>query len=921
MRLLSFLLVTLLLGACSEDPASLFEAAKSKRSKGDRAGAVILLKNAIQAEPNNPSMRHALGQIYLELRDGSAAEKEIRKAIELGGKNRSALAADLAQALWMQAKLTTLLSDVAIPQGAESDKESLLKIHSFRGRAQAYFGVLSEANQSLEAAKALSGDTRSPPLALLEAQILSRERKFTEAIRSLDGILERQPRHYDALLVKADLLRTSGATDEALTELGRLLGFYPADLNALVGRSSLYMQKAKWDLAEKDIEALRKHHQDHYITLFQDGLLRFRRGQFRLALESFQTALKRNPNLDLAALYLGMSQMAVGEPRQAEKVFSIYLKDHPDDRLARQMLASVLVDLNEPTRALEVVTPVLEGGKASADFYSLAAEAYSKLGEQEKAIELFGKAAELSRAGSLADERRAIMRLAAGQSEAALDDFQRIAKARKGISNADIALVFGNLRRDPAHALALIGDLEQKYPGQPFLINLRGVALLQKGDKQAARAVFEEALKKQPSFLPAAANLFRLDIEQKNLERARQRFISVLEAEPNHYQALLALAEVEQTSSKPADAIPLLKKAASVHPNEIEPRKRLVPMLLRRGDKDEALQVAQDFVNRNAKSFEGLELLGKVQLSRGDANAAIATYTRLTTEYPKTERAYLALAEAQLQSQRPDDAERSLRRILAINPEHREGRLAWVGLMVKEKRTDEAQRYAQQLQRDSPRSVDGWILEAELMWARARFADAAKLFRTALSMAPRDELAIRGSQALEKAGDPKSARAELQKFVDQHPKALLARAYLAEVRLRSGDYAAAAITYEPVLSAPGVTPTVLNNAAFAYFKINDPRALGIAERAHRAAPGNPLILDTLAMILLREGDATRARGLLETAASSAPNRPEIRYRYAVALHKTGDKERARAELTELLSKHKEFAEREEAGALLKTLGG
>jgi tetratricopeptide (TPR) repeat protein len=65
-----------------------------------------------------------------------------------------------------------------------------------------------------------------------------------------------------------------------------------------------------------------------------------------------------------------------------------------------------------------------------------------------------------------------------------------------------------------------------------------------KGDAAGARASFERALALQPAYLPAAANLARLDLREKDAAAARQRYERVLKLEPNNAQAMLGLAEL-----------------------------------------------------------------------------------------------------------------------------------------------------------------------------------------------------------------------------------------------------------------------------------------------------------------------------------------------------------------------------------------
>ena len=107
----------------------------------------------------------------------------------------------------------------------------------------------------------------------------------------------------------------------------------------------------------------------------------------------------------------------------------------------------------------------------------------------------------------------------------------------------------------------------------------------------------------------------------------------------------------------------------------------------------------------------------------------------------------------------------------------------------------------------------------------------------------------------------------------------------------------------------------LNNLAWTYQQLKDPRALATAERAMKLAPESPAVLDTLGWILVEQGNAARALPLLQQATSRAPSAGEIRYHLALALWKAGDKAKAKAELEKSLA-GPAFAASDEARALL-----
>jgi predicted Zn-dependent protease len=113
-------------------------------------------------------------------------------------------------------------------------------------------------------------------------------------------------------------------------------------------------------------------------------------------------------------------------------------------------------------------------------------------------------------------------------------------------------------------------------------------------------------------------------------------------------------------------------------------------------------------------------------------------------------------------------------------------------------------------------------------------------------------------------------------------------------------------------------PVLLNNLAWAYQQVKDPRALKTAERALAGAEGSPAILDTLGNILVEQGDYKRGVGYLQTAVAKSPADANIRFHLAQALARSGDKAGARKELAQVMAS-KGFAKMDEARALEQSL--
>jgi Flp pilus assembly protein TadD len=96
-------------GACSrQTPESLIAGAETAIASGDHRSAVIQLKSALSQDPKSARARWLLGEVYLNTEDGAGAEKEIRRAGELGVVDDAVLPA-LAQALLLQGKAEQIL--------------------------------------------------------------------------------------------------------------------------------------------------------------------------------------------------------------------------------------------------------------------------------------------------------------------------------------------------------------------------------------------------------------------------------------------------------------------------------------------------------------------------------------------------------------------------------------------------------------------------------------------------------------------------------------------------------------------------------------------------------------------------------------------------------------------------------------------
>ncbi|WP_229425310.1 MULTISPECIES: tetratricopeptide repeat protein [unclassified Massilia] len=245
--------------------------------------------------------------------------------------------------------------------------------------------------------------------------------------------------------------------------------------------------------------------------------------------------------------------------------------------------------------------------------------------------------------------------------------------------------------------------------------------------------------------------------------------------------------------------------------------------------------------------------------------------------------------------------------------------MAQIGVATRRGRTDEALAMTREVQQQNPKSPIGFLLEADLYRAQKKPELALAAYDKALGVTKSGTILIRSAELLRQMGKNKEAEARVLQFAKANPDDVPVHMYLAESYLAAKEYKPAASVLEEMVKRNPNNGAALNNLAWAYQQLKDPRALATAEQAYKVAPTNAAVLDTLGWMLVEQGNTERGLPLLQKALAGASASPEIRYHVALGLHKSGDKKGARKELETLLAQNRPFPQLEEARSLLKTL--
>ncbi|MFH1154227.1 MAG: tetratricopeptide repeat protein [Pseudomonadota bacterium] len=178
--------------------------------------------------------------------------------------------------------------------------------------------------------------------------------------------------------------------------------------------------------------------------------------------------------------------------------------------------------------------------------------------------------------------------------------------------------------------------------------------------------------------------------------------------------SLYVLAEIYRQKEDYQGALPYLKKAIELDPEADFLKKELISLYLLLKDKDKALEVAQDLVNKSPDDTDGLMILAKLkQFIKQDQDAreiykkilqlnpdneniymilgrqymesdmideAFSLYTKMASHFPESYVAHFFLGRIHIKKQNPDYAEKEFKKSIQLNPELVEPRFELVQL-------------------------------------------------------------------------------------------------------------------------------------------------------------------------------------------------------------------------------------------------
>ncbi len=910
------LALSLGLAGCGRNEARQLADVRELIASKDVKAATVGAKALIQAHPESAEARLLLGTILLDGGQPAMAAIELQRAQELGSPDVEVTPL-LARAMLGAGQLSKLVAQFGNIRLQNAAADAALR--TAIAQAQGGLGNMDAAQAAV--AQVLQSMPEHEPALLLQARLKAAAGDRQGALALVDAILKRQPASAEAWVLQGDLnARGRDGLNAAMQAWGQALQHQPDNVRAHAALISAHLALRDVEAARLAFDAMHKALPQHPQTLLFEGQMAFLAGDLAKARSLFQVLLRSAPDNLMLLQSAGAVELRLNAPAMAERLLVKAVQLAPEVAPARRMLAQSYLSLGQPDRALTVLEPLLDARQPDAEALTLAAQARLLTGDAKAAETLFKRVAGLKPDDPGVRTALALAHLSRGQIDKTIAELQTVAASDKGIS-ADMALISTQMRaRNHEAALKAVTALERKQPDKPLAAYLRGQILQASKDPAAARQAFEVALSRQPTYLPAVNALAGLDLAEHHPEAAKARFDALVKADPQNSTARLGLAELARRSGADREAVAaLLEDAVKASPTTVLPRLALIDHHLATFNAKAAMVAAQAGLARFPDDADLLFRLGRSQLVAGETQQALTSFGRVVALQPKSEQGHLALAEAQIAGKDLSAAARSVQRAMELAPRSLLSQRMAISVAMRQKRPDQAMKVARDLQAQRPDDAAGFAFEGEIELADRHWDAALTALRKAVSRKAPGQAAVQLHQTLLASGKAADADAFARSWTAAHADDTVFIFYLGDNALRRKDLAAAQQQYEAVLKVQPEQALALNNIAWLLLEQKKPGALAYAERAVKAAPDRPALLDTLAMVHAAEGRGDKAVALQKRALQLLPDDPMLRLNLARFLLQTGEKREAKAELDRLDLLGERFARQEEVQTMLNAM--
>ncbi len=896
--------------------------AREARIDGDLRRAILELKNALKDNPDASAARYLLGQIYIDMEDGAAAEKELMLARDLK-VDEKAIVLPLAQAWILKQEYEKVLNEVPISVNLPASTQAALRV--VHGDAYRGLGQLDEAADAYGIAVKLQPNNAEGLVGL--GNVALGRNDMAKAKEYLDQAVKLDAANLKVITLQGDVASANRDFDTALKYYEQLVKARPSNVFYNTVLAWAQVQKGQYDNAQKTIQRVLAIAPNYPPANHIRALAAFQNKKYQDAAEYADRALAVDSNRANSLIIQGASNFALGRMEQAYSSVNRYVSMMPGDLEARKLLANILIALGRSEDAMQALagTPGADGGKTDdAELLGLLAQAAMQKGDLESGRKYLEQSLEAAPDSAETIARLGMAQIASGNTEQGLQELKKSVVMDPKSFEKQVVYALELLRANKSdEAIAVTKEIQKLAPKLATGHTLEAIALAQKKNTPAAKAALATGLKIEPGNINASHNLVRYAVQEKNWAEAKRLLEDVLKHHKDNQKTLLMLADLAKTQNDPTNQMKYLERAVEAHPEAREPAFFLAQAYFDSGDYLKALNATQKVRPIFSSDPALLTLIGQSEMASGQGANAIVTFERLVQTNPDIPESNFLMAMALESQGNFDRARDSLQKTLELNDNHNRARLALARVLANIGKSAEAENVMAALIKRNPKDIDAVQLketQAYIALSAQQYDRAVDAFTKVFAERPNSLNAQKLAEVQTLAGKTDQAIKTYNTWLQQYPDDLPTRFQLANLYLNTEKLDDAEREYGKILGKEKSNAYALNNYAWTFYqKKQYDKALTQIEKAVKAGPEVAAIHDTAGKIYVALKRPREAASAFRKAVDLAPTNAEVRQRYAESLITLDRKDEAKDVLNELLRGDYQLADRKGVERMLLKL--
>lgn len=895
----------IMLSGCGQKSADEFIAtAQTYMQENNNEAAIIELKNAIAAAPNNPEPRLLISSLYIETGELQAAEKELNQALA-NGADPNQVFPSLAFALYHSEQLDATISLNERIGNLQADKLADVNFYQYLASVQVTQDL--KAKNETELFNSLNDSDKK--LAQAYQQLFSGQ--STAAKGTLEGGIDTESRQASLNFIRGALAfqETDYVSAANNFESVKDIVPFPNSINFRIVES--HIRAKQFDQAKVWLDELFEINKDHPMTNYYKAQFAYRDENYEDASRFAEVAVQNNVDTTGARVIAAVSAYRLASYERAYRHLRNIkeIKGFENDDIQR-LLAQVQVNLGYVEEAQESLRSISLTNTQDAGLFAEVGVLLAAGGDLSSANSLFEQAQALDEKNVSLKMRQAMLNIGSDETKVIkelTDVVEQEPENSWGWMQLATALV-RNGQSEQAINLARRWQAIDELNGKI----LEAFVLTEIGEASKSIEILNALAESFPNEMGVKVSLLKAMERVGNYEPIYEYAKSILAVNPTDDKVLLSLINASEALKKHDETTNYLKSLSKENGDAVEPLVALAIDARNHNNPQEAIAILTPYKDRLTEL--GKMTFGDALFQARDYQAAMDYFQQWVTDEPNAAVANLRLIGMY---ELVGDNEKALQLTegaLIHIPSSNVLKLLQINYLTKLNKIDRAKALLRRIKQNKLSAAEGVTLslyEGQLALIDMNYEEAVKLIGAYHEKSPTFLSSLLLAKALVGVEQPDKAKETLEAILPKLDAVLPRMQHvLAEFYLQNDYLKEAADYYSVIIESSPEDIAALNNLAYVRGTMGEfEKAKAAASRAYELAPGNPFIMDTLGWIEFKMGNTDAAFTLIRKASELVPTSSDIALHLAEIYISMGQNDLAKLVLSRLPEPSEEAKEK------------